>query len=56
MAEEDFLRKHIQRSLELAEKVDDPEVAQHLRQMAADYQRVLDEKAKRAELRKFRDE
>jgi hypothetical protein len=52
MAEEEYLREQIMRSLELAEKVDDPAVAQHLRQMAADYQRVLDEKTKRADLRK----
>jgi hypothetical protein len=57
MPEEDYLRQQIKRSLELAEKVGDPEVAQHLRQMAADHQRVLDDKMKRAEHRQdLRDE
>lgn len=39
----DFLRKHIARSLELANKITDGEIASHLRQMAVDYQRVLDD-------------
>lgn len=56
MAEEDYLHDQIKRSLELAEKVDDPEVAQHLRQMAADYQRLLEDKIKRAALRNDHDE
>jgi hypothetical protein len=52
LSEEDFLRDRIRRSLELAAKVDDREVSQHLQQMAGDYQRLLDERIKRAEQRK----
>lgn len=54
MAEEDYLRERIRRSLELADKVGDAEVAAHLLQMAADDQRLLDDKLNRAELRKDR--
>ena len=42
MAEEDYLCERIRRSLELADKVDDAEVAAHLLQMAADDQRQVD--------------